>query len=241
MGEKNFNLGGFISYEIRNAKTGEIVLSSKVEEDNMEQKLNEFLTKNNIQVDENGNFEAYIVVDADDTENVPGNIFNGVDVEAYTLEGAFEDLKEVKKNYLYSEYISPARLFYDNPKNEIELKKQKSIREKLLTIKDKILRVLVNKNNVIRACSDKLYVSKYKVLKEIKLNPQIACKISNFTDNGYVNVLLYNTLTLKEEVIKLNDYDVYDEESLNRAIRTYLDENERQVNLINETIGIVVE
>ena len=34
----------------------------------MEQKLNEFLTKNNIQVDENGNFEACIVVDADDAK-----------------------------------------------------------------------------------------------------------------------------------------------------------------------------
>lgn len=203
----------------------------------MEQKLNEFLTKNNIQVDENGNFEAYIVVDADDTENVVGTIFNGVNVKAYSYEGAYEDLKETSGG----NYISFNGIFLGQHTKEIKLEKKQSIRKKLLNIKDKVLKVLINKNNVVKACSDKLYINKYKVLEEIQLNPQIACKILNFTDYGYVNVLLYNTLTLKEEAIKLNDYDAYDKESLNRAIRTYLDENERQVSLINETMGIIVE
>ena len=70
---------------------------------------------------------------------------------------------------------------------------------------------------------------------------RIAYMILKFTEDGYVRVLLYNTLTLKDEVIKLNGYDVCDKESLERAIRFYLDENERQIALMNETIGNVLE
>ena len=118
----------------------------------MEQKLNEFLTKNNIQVDENGNFEAYIVVDADDKENVPETIFNGVNVKAYSHEGAFEDLKETNNSYYDDYYISINSISWGQNTKEIKLEKKQSIRKKLLNIEDKVLKVLINKNNVVKAC-----------------------------------------------------------------------------------------
>jgi hypothetical protein len=251
MGKNNIWLSSITSFEMRNAQTGEVVFSGYIEgeENNMEQKLNEFLTKNNIQVDDNGNFEAYIVVDADDKENVPGTIFNGVDVEAYSLDGAYEDLKECENTTsFYNDYINIATKWFGFTKKIIKLEKQISIREKLLFIEDKILKVLINKNNITNVFSDKLIINKYKVLEEIQLNPQFAYKIVNFTNDGEAEILLYNTLTLKSEIIKFY-YDGYDgsddccysKEYMDKQVKYYLDTNELQVKLMNDTMGSIIE
>lgn len=219
---------------------GEIV--NRKEEKTMQEKLNDFLTKNNIQADKNGNFEAYIVVDADDKENIPGTIFNNVNVETYSAEGAFEDLKETINDYnTYSIINSSIELCYNrNVKKKIKLEKQKSIREKLLTIKDKILKVLVNKENVTSVYTDKFYINKYKVLEEVILNPQIAYKIERFDSDDDAQVMLYNTLTLKSETIILSN-QLCDKASLEMSIKKYLDANDRKVQLMNESMGCILE
>ena len=55
--------------------------------------FNTFLEENNIKMDEDGNFEAYIVEDVDDEDCHVGNVVCNKDTFAYSEENAYEDLK----------------------------------------------------------------------------------------------------------------------------------------------------
>ncbi|MFA7689215.1 MAG: hypothetical protein WCX96_03925, partial [Bacilli bacterium] len=51
--------------------------------------LNTFLEENNIEMDEDGNFEAYIVEDVDDEDCHVGNVVCNKDTFAYSEENAY--------------------------------------------------------------------------------------------------------------------------------------------------------
>ncbi len=208
------------------------------EEINMEEKLNNYLEENNIEVDENGNFEMYVVVDADDKDHEVGSVFHGETREVYAEDRAYEDLEENKKvgcSISTNEWIKVFNNLYNTPSNK-GIKKKTSIREELLTMKDKMFKVLVNKENVVnvREGLKIVYVNKYKVIKPIELNPILKFKIGHFTDEG-VAILLYNNLTKKSKTIKL----IYYVETLGQIrelINDYLKENEKEVALINSIV-----
>ncbi|MDD4000969.1 MAG: hypothetical protein PHX62_08795, partial [Bacilli bacterium] len=73
-------------------------------------------------------------------------------------------------------------------------------------------------------------------------------RIVEFFNNNEVEVLLYNTLTLKSKTVKFY-YDGYDgsddccysKEYIDSQIKYFLDQNDAQIKLINETLGSIVE
>ena len=211
-----------------------IDLSRVKEEVNMEEKLNKYLEENNIEVDENGNFEMYIVVDADDKDNEVGSVYYGKTTEVYVEDRAYEDLKENKPATIFTE-------FYSNIPSNKEIKKKTSIREELLTMKNKIFKVLINKENIVMKVQNNVdnivSVNKYKVIESVKLNPVLKFKIVSISDNS-VTVKLYNNLTQNLKTLHLKDAkNINSLEDVKVLINDYLDKDEKQVALINSIIN----
>lgn len=207
----------------------DVIMGTNFEEDvNMEEKLNNYLEENNIEVDENGNFEMYLVVDADDKDHEAGSVFHGETREVYTEDRAYKDLEENRCGC--NDFYALNILFNK------EIKKKTSIKENLLTMEDKMFKVLINKENVIKVQNNILYVNKYKVIEPIELNPVLKFKIGRFTDEG-VTVLLYNSLTKKSKTIELIYYDTIETlGQVRELINDYLRENEKEVALINSIV-----
>ena len=204
---------------------------------NMEERLNKFLEENNIEVDEYGNFEAYVVVDADDKDHEIGSIICGKETEVYTEDRAYEDLKEnyYKGNLLNIECLTyyPFRSYSQN-----YIKKQTTIRENLLKLEDKMFKILVNKENVVnvgKINSGAIMINKYRVIESIELKPVLKFKIKSINKNT-AEVLLYNSLTEKSKTITVKCDFIDSIEDVGLSIRDYLEENERQVALINSII-----
>jgi hypothetical protein len=227
---RNDLLDSLMSMDQFNSIKPEDKLYFKIKEEiNMEEKLNKYLEENNIEVDENGNFEMYLVVDADDKDNEVGTVYHGKTREVYAEGRVYEDLEQNKPAIIFTEF------YFNIPSNK-EIKKKTSIREELLTMKDKMFKVLVNKENVVKVQNNILYVNKYRVIKHIELNPVLKFKIKYFTDEG-VAVLLYNSLTKKYKQINLvADNTIEDLEDVRKLINDYLARDEKEVALINSII-----
>lgn len=224
----NFVLGQWIS-----------TTNNLEEEEKLEEKLNKFLEEKNIEVDKDGNFEMYVVVDADDTEHEVGSIHCGQVQHVYTKEQAFKDLKNcnfpTKCNYSFA--------------NDINIKKQTTIKEDLMTMEDKMFKILVNKENVynfsyvVLEKEEVLCVKKYKVIDSVSINPELKFKIIEIGDsimgrNTVITVLLYNSITENKRTILMDlDYDFKTSiTQIEKMINDYLKLDEHNVALINSTV-----
>jgi hypothetical protein len=229
------------SFQMINTKTGEVVLSGNVNNLNvkenikMEEKLNKYLVENEIKVDENGNFEMFVVVDADDKDHTVGTIFNGKETEVYSEERAYEDLKENN----VGGYISSNPFLFNIPtlfSSKVEPKKKTTIRDDLLKLEDKMFKVLVNVENITDLIGRVVYVNKYKVLEEIVLNSTLKYKVKSISSDK-VTVLLYNSLTEKSKTIEIDcNSEVNSLEDVKELINKYLENDEKKVALINSII-----
>jgi hypothetical protein len=204
---------------------------------NNEQKFDEFVKKVNINVDDDGNFECYIVIDESNTEHEVGTIFNNISIAAYpTIPDAYDHLK--------IQTLIPrswARYLYGS--QTINEKNNTSIIEKLQKIGIKMIKILVNKNNITAISTEcnSIIINKYKVIEFIKLNPQIAFKLLEFdNESHYLSVSLYNTITNKSYIIKIKFYEEDTEESIKNRIKDYLLLDEKQVKIQNKLRGQIL-
>jgi hypothetical protein len=216
----------------------------KVDKRNIEKKLNEFLKENNIEVDENGNFQMYLVVDVDDKEYEVDTIYNNPNInEIYTEERAYEDLKE---DFLGGSFIYTTNGYYNigTLKNSVFAENQLSIKEKLLKIEDKMFLISVNKNSVIDTKKQVLIVNKYKIIEKVELEPTLSFKINSFSDSGsLIDICVYNTLTHKSENIKIfykQPICIPTKSELRELINDYLDKDQKQVDLMNMVNGSIL-
>jgi hypothetical protein len=199
-------------------------------ENNMEERINKFFEENKIEVDENGNFEMYVVVDADDKDHEIGAIICGNKTEVYVKERAYEDLKENNVGG-WTVHLMGINDIIDT-KTE-KTKERKTIKDRLLSIKDKIYKISSNKENIKRLDSDKLIVNKYKVIEGEKLNPVLKYKIMGIGEKE-ITVRLYNNLTEKFEAVCIYyDREIPSSAVLSEMIKLYLSKNEKSVNLQN--------
>lgn len=204
------------------------------EEVDMEENLIKFLMNNDIDVDKNGNFEMFVVVPEKEKDCQEGAIFNKPAYnEVYFLENAYKNLKINRhENHIYFNHMSD-----DNNKNII----QKSIRENLLEIDKRIFKVLINKSNVqyINNNSDStsVKVNRYKIISEVELEPKIAFEI-DYINGSTIRISLYNTITDKKRDISIHyKRNIPTTEELKDLINDYLNRNEKETKLINETKG----
>jgi hypothetical protein len=208
---------------------------NKEEDENMEEKLNKYLEENNIEVNDNGDFEMFVVVDADDKDHEVGSIFHGEETEVYAEKGAYDDLKENGNMiFLSNSFVDFSMITSLN----LLVEKKKSIKEELLTMEDKMFKVLVNKENVVNVKNDVVYVNKYKVIGSIELNPVLKFKIKSI-DNDKVSVLIYNNITEKSKATDIEHWSTINTtsiEDVKRLVKTYLEEDEKQVNMINSIV-----
>ena len=198
------------------------------EDDNMEEKLNKFLEENKIEIDGDGDFEMYIVVDANEEDCEIGTIVKGKTVESYTEKRAYEDLKD---NIDTNQYFIIVTSKIIN-----KLKEKISIRKDLLKIEDKMLKILVNKKDVISVHNDKLCIDKYKIIDHIILKPKLKFKIKNFCKET-IEVIIYNDITGKSKTITIRyPHEELSEKTIKDAINTYLDIDEEEVALYNRIL-----
>jgi len=218
-------------------KTEQNSTTNLKEEKSVEEKLYEYLKENEIEVDEHGNFEMYVVVDVDDKDHEIGSIFHGEKTEAYTEKRAYDDLKENNYGKIYAGMITSGTITYSNiyynPVTKIS--KNTSIKEDLLTIKDKIFKVLVNEENVTNVKNDIVYVNKYKVIESVDLRSELKFKISSINEEKVV-VLLYNSLTEKSKTITVEAYAPISLSDVKSAIEMYLQDDENNVALMNSLV-----
>lgn len=201
------------------------------EDDNMEEMLNKFIKENKIKVDDEGNFEMYIVVDVDEEDCEIGTVVKGKTVEFYTEKRAYEDLKDNNAYITNIQY-----LFVTTSKIINKLKEKISIRKDLLKIEDKMSKVLVNKKDVISVHNDKLYIDKYKIIDHIILKPKLKFKIKNFCKET-IEVIIYNDITEKSKTITIRyPHEELSEKTIKDAINTYLDIDEEEVTLYNRIL-----
>jgi hypothetical protein len=203
---------------------------------NMKEQLEKFLTENEIEVDDNGNFEMYVVVDTDDKDHEVGSILCGNITEAYTKNRAYEDLKGNNEKTPFQFIMDFGYSKSYNFTSNISLKKKTTIKEDLLTLEDKMFKVLVNKENVIKVYDDKIDINKYKVLSEVKLLPKLKFKIASIDKNN-ISVVLYNNLTEKSKTIVIDIPSQFITlEDIKVLINSYLEKDEKQVYLMNSII-----
>ncbi len=209
--------------------------NNKWEEITMEERLNKYLDENNIEINENAEFEMYVVVDASNTDHEIGSIFHGKTTEVYAEDRAYEDLKEdTDFNFRFSpEYFI---LPFTRVNNNI---KQTTIKEDLLTMEDKMFKVLVNRENIVNVGSDIIYVNKYKVVNAVELNPVLQFKIKSIDDKGIV-VSIYNSITKKAKTINIKHsehaMDINTITDTKDLVKKYLETDEKRVALINSSI-----
>jgi hypothetical protein len=198
---------------------------------NMEEKINKFFEKNKIKVDENGNFEMYVVVDVNDKDHETGVVICGKEVEVYTKERAYKNLKESNINEWITQLTDIDNIIFNI--KTIKTKERKTIRDKLLTIKNKIFKISINKENIQKAESDKLIINKYKVLEEEILEPVLKYKIIDIKEEN-IKIKLYNNLTENFKTIDLY-YCEYlpNNVELSEMIKNYLDRDEEATILYN--------
>ncbi len=241
----SFGTIGSGTLKMFNANTGEEVFignvkNIKMEEVSMEEKLNKYLEENSIEVDKNGNFEMFVVVDADDKDHEVGSIFHGTETEVYSENRAYEDLK-VNNNggMFYGSFYHTHTISLDLSSSylsDTKIEKKSTIRESLMKLEDSIFKVLVNKDNVTKVDRNVVYVNKYKVLEEIVLHPILKYKIKSI-DSDKVTVLLYNSLTEKSKTIECECFnDVDSLVDIKELINEYLGKNEKQIALINSIV-----
>ena len=179
------------------ANTNTILATTPIifKEDNktMEEELNKYLEEKSIKIDENGNFEMYAVVDVDDKDHEVKAIICGKNTEVYSKKRAYEDLREniLEKHPIFSTFYMSSW----NPLNA-QVKKQNTITEDLLVMRDKMFKVLVNKQDVTAVRPNRVDVRKYKVIEAIELTPKIKFKIKSIIEKNII-VLLYNDITKK--------------------------------------------
>ena len=221
------------------------IITQELELKENEMSVNEFLYENNIEVDENGNVEMYIVEDVGDDDYEVGTKYNrDREVECYNLYGAYEDIKETWYSGGFT--INPSVSI--TPINNWELEFPKAIEEnktdkiclkdRLLKIKDRILKISLNKKDAFIR-NKNLYVGKYKILEEVELKPEIKFEVTSF-DEEYCYVKLYNSLTLKSENIKIDSNIIDDALSLKCAISDYLENDKFETDLMNKTRGMTL-
>jgi hypothetical protein len=179
--------------------------------------------------------EMFVVVDADDKDHEVGSIFHGEETEVYAEKGAYDDLKENGNMiFLSNSFVDFSMITSLN----LLVEKKKSIKEELLTMEDKMFKVLVNKENVVNVKNDVVYVNKYKVIGSIELNPVLKFKIKSI-DNDKVSVLIYNNITEKSKATDIEHWSTINTtsiEDVKRLVKTYLEEDEKQVNMINSIV-----
>jgi hypothetical protein len=217
-------------------------INNSVEEDFMngiliQERFDEFVKKNNINVDEDGNFECHLVIDESDTEHEVGTIFNNTSKVAYvTISRVYEHLKETLE--MQSRYVMPLM-----PIKQEHLENKISITEELLKIEKKIVKVLVNQNNIIYFYPkyNTININKYKVIGFIKPEPKIALKVLEFdNEHHYVSVSLYNTITFKSNLINIKFVETDTKESIIDRIKDYLLLDEKQVQIQNKLNGQIL-
>jgi hypothetical protein len=188
----------------------------------VKEKLNNYLEENKIRIDKNGNFEMYVVVDADDEDHEIGSMFHGGTTEVYGKDRAFEDLKENNSDGITL-----------NSGSSYKIEKKTSIREDLLAMKNKMFKVLVNKESIVDIKADIVYVNKYKVIEKIKLNPILKFKIKSISDEN-ISILLYNNITNKSKTIDIKRLTYISKvEDIKMLVNEYLTKNEQEVYLMN--------
>jgi hypothetical protein len=210
------------------------------EEINVEKKLNKFIEDNNIKVDENGNFEMYVVVDINDKDHEVGSVFHGSNKAVYAKDKVYDRLKI---NMAYGGLVSHlsfntsiSSVFYGTPSN-LKIDKKTTIKEDLLTMKDKLFKILVNKENVTDVNINNIIVNKYKVIENIELNPKLKYKIKSIENGKSISVILYNDITEKSKSLDINySAPINMLQDVHSIIVKYLDENEKQVALINSIV-----
>lgn len=202
----------------------------------MKEQLEKFLTENEIKVDENGNFEMYVVVNTDDKDHKSGTILCGNNIEAYTEDRAYEGLKGNNKKTPFQFIMDFGYSKSYNFTSNISLEKKTTIKEDLMTLEDKMFKVLVNKENVTKIYNDKIDINKYKVVSEIALLPKLKFKIQS-TNKNSITVILYNSLTEKSKVITIDAYlKINNIDNVKVLINEYLANNEKEVMLINSIV-----
>ena len=193
--------------------------------------FNTFLEENNIKMDEDGNFEAYIVEDVDDEDCHVGNVVCNKDTFAYSEENAYEDLKTPR--------IAESPFFVTTafPNKQIDVEKKVSIKDDLLTMEDAMFKIIANKKDVVRIQDDSIIINKYKIIEEIVLKPMLKYKIKTMLiTQQSADIVLYNDITEKSTTIYLSDIsgDYMDKvDSIQEALIQYLREDEDNVNIIN--------
>ena len=210
-----------------NNTTETITCLNTVKESNIEEQLNKFLKEHDISINEEGYFEAYIVADIDNKDIKVNTIICNEDTFVYSEKEAYKDLKHCKIGSPFT-HLSP-----------IEIRKQKSIKEELLTLEDAIFKVLVHKDNVVKIYDEFIVANKYKVIKHIPLNPILKYKIKEVCDveNKFIIILiLYNDLTNLSRTIHLDGCDRDPSKliwSVRQKLREYLQNNEEYTAIIN--------
>jgi hypothetical protein len=220
--------------------------TTKLKEGNsVEERLNTYFNENGILVDSNGNFEMYIVIDADDKDHEVGSVFHGTDTEVYAEKRAYEDLKENNCGGYYNKLFAQINDIAINPYfsiSDTKIAKKKMIKEELLALKDKMFKVLVNKENITNVKNNVVFVNKYKVVESVNLRPELKFKISSINDEK-ISILLYNSLTKKSKIIQIEkyniDFDLTNElvlKDIKNSINEYLSQDENEVNLMNSLV-----
>ena len=193
--------------------------------------FNTFLEENNIKMDEDGNFEAYIVEDVDDEDCHVGNVVCNKDTFAYSEENAYEDLKTPR--------ISESPFFVTTafPNKQIDVEKKVSIKDDLLTMEDAMFKIIANKKDVVRIQDDSIIINKYKIIEEIVLKPILKYKIKNmYIREHAADIVLYNNITEKSKIIYLSDISgSYTDkiDSIRESLLQVLREDENNVDIIN--------
>jgi len=193
--------------------------------------FNTFLEENNIKMDEDGNFEAYIVEDVDDEDCHVGNVVCNKDTFAYSEENAYEDLKTPR--------ISESPFFVTTvfPNKQIDVEKKVSIKDDLLTMEDAMFKIIANKKDVVRIQDDSIIINKYKIIEEIVLKPMLKYKIKNiYIIQQSADIVLYNDITEKSKTIYLLDISgSYTDkvDAIQENLLQFLREDEDNVDIIN--------
>ena len=193
--------------------------------------FNTFLEENNIKMDEDGNFEAYIVEDVDDEDCHVGNVVCNKDTFAYSEESAYEDLKTPR----ISE--SPFFVTIAFPNKQIDVEKKVSIKDDLLTMEDAMFKIIANKKDVVRIQDDSIIINKYKIIEKIILKPMLKYKIKNmYIREHAADIVLYNNITEKSKTIYLLDISgSYTDkvDAIQENLLQFLREDEDNVDIIN--------
>lgn len=199
-----------------------------MDNETIREEFDSFLQKANIYIDENGNFECYIIIDESDTEHNVGSIFNNTPMSAWVyIEESYNALKMPVNQYSFG-YIQPMRIME---------KESVSIIDDLLKIEKRMIKILVNRNNVIGVTPRRglVDIDKYQVIEIIKLNPKIAIRLLGFDIiSHYLSVSLYNTITRKSRFINIKFSEEDTDESIKSKIGDYLELDKKQVELQNK-------